>query len=109
MPAYINRERLMAFPIRRDNYDMEHGDTHFINGVETVMEYAESLPAEDVAPVIHARWVHKVRKVYHEDGSYTLALDGYCSACEWWIAEGMDSPFCPRCGARMDGTCIDQP
>ena len=32
------------FPIRRDRYDREHGDEHFINGIETVIEYVEYMP-----------------------------------------------------------------
>ena len=32
------------FPIRCDRYDREHGDEHFINGIETVIEYVEYMP-----------------------------------------------------------------
>lgn len=52
MAEYIDREELMKFPIRRDHYDKEHGNEHFIYGIETVLEYAENLPAADVAPVV---------------------------------------------------------
>lgn len=55
MAEYIDREELMKFPIRRDHYDRENGNEHFINGIETVLEYAENLAAADVAPVVH--WV----------------------------------------------------
>lgn len=55
MAEYIDREGLMKFPIRRDHCDKAHANEHFINGIETVLEYAESLPAADVAPVVH--WV----------------------------------------------------
>ena len=48
MAKYINLEELMKFPIRRNHYDKEHGNEHFIYGIETVLEYAESLPASDV-------------------------------------------------------------
>jgi hypothetical protein len=53
MTEYIKREELMEFPIRRNHYDRENGNKHFINGIETVLEYAENLPAADVAPVVH--------------------------------------------------------
>lgn len=36
---YISRKALLEYPIRREHYDKEHGDAHFINGVESVMEY----------------------------------------------------------------------
>lgn len=44
MPDYIKRESILKFPIRRSHHD-EHADPHFINGIETVMEYIETLPA----------------------------------------------------------------
>lgn len=45
----------MQFPIRRDHYDRENGNEHFINGIESVLEYAENLPAADVAPVVRCK------------------------------------------------------
>lgn len=57
MADYIDREMLMKFSIRRNHCDKEHANEHFINGIETVMEYAENLPAADVEPVRHGRWV----------------------------------------------------
>lgn len=47
---YIKLEELQKFPIRKDHYDKEHGNEHFIYGVETVFEYAEYLPTYDVVP-----------------------------------------------------------
>ena len=55
MAEYIERGALMQFPIRRDHYDRENGNEHFINGIETVLEYAENLPAADVAPVVRCK------------------------------------------------------
>lgn len=52
---YIDREVLMSFPIRKNHYDEEHGNEHFINGIETVFEYAESLPAADVVEVVRCK------------------------------------------------------
>lgn len=55
MAEYIERGALMQFPIRRDHYDRENGNEHFINGIETVLEYAKNLPAADVAPVVRCK------------------------------------------------------
>jgi len=55
MADYISREALMQFPIRRNHYDREHGNEHFINGIESVLEYAENLPAADVEPVTRCK------------------------------------------------------
>lgn len=94
MAEYIERETLMKFPIRRDHCDKEHANEHFINGIETVMEYAENLPAADVEPVRHGRW-------NIQDGTKTRRV---CSVC------GFDGPeyvkfygYCPNCGAKMNG------
>lgn len=108
--SYISREKLLAFPLRRNgkHLDKKHANPHFVNGIETVLEYAEALPAENVKPVIHAQWKHCPRKVFAQDGSYSLVMDTTCSACNWKIAEGMDSPFCPGCGARMDADIISK-
>ena len=57
---------------------------------------ADSIPAADVAPVVHGRWAH-------------LGGDEWCcSACGFVITtEGSwDKPtkkYCEDCGARMDG------
>ena len=90
MAEYIERAELMKFPIRIDHYDKEHGNVNFVYGVETVLEYAKNIPAADVAPVVHGRW---------KQGAYHF----YCSEC---FVECRDKvPYCPNCGARMDGEC----
>lgn len=40
----IDLDELKKFPIRRDNYDKEHGDENYILGIEAVLEYASELP-----------------------------------------------------------------
>lgn len=55
MAEYIERGAFMQFPIRRDHYDRKNGNKHFINGIETVLEYAEQLPTVDAVPVVRCR------------------------------------------------------
>lgn len=64
--AYIKLEDLQRFPIRGNHYDKEHGSEHFVNGVETVLEYAEFLPKyeEGLCP----QWI-SVDERLPEDGS----------------------------------------
>ena len=58
-------------------------------------EMVESLPAADIAPVRHGRWI---------DG------DPYCPICRKDKFRGLDADvwsdwkpdYCPNCGARMD-------
>ena len=96
MAKYINLEELMKFPIRQNHYDKEHGNEDFICGIETVLEYAESLPAADVAPVVHAHWIHEKA----EDG-FDLWKCSHCGA-----GTNQDPKdillYCFRCGAKMD-------
>ena len=94
MAENIERGALMQFPIRRDHYDRKNGNKHFINGIESVLEYAENLPAADVAPVVHGRWDNM-------DGYKTRKV---CSECGWDVPEyGKFYSYCPNCGAKMDG------
>lgn len=95
MAEYIEREAIMEFPIRKDRCDKEHANEHFIFGIESVLEYVENLPAADVAPVVHGRWVTHYR-------SGTTVAEGYVSTCcDMW--SNRKSDYCPHCGARMDG------
>ena len=94
MAKYIKLEDLMKFPIRLDHYDKEHGSKDFIYGIETMLEYAENLPAADVAPVVHGRWES------NSDRPDTLI----CSVCKCGFDMWKHDPhnFCPNCGAKMD-------
>ena len=98
MAEYINRESIMKFPIRKDHCDKEHANEHFINGIESVLEYAENLPAADVAPVVHGRWVRHTMIPYFVDCS--VCKDVYVD--EEWLRDGKWG-YCPNCGAKMDG------
>lgn len=78
MAEYIERGALMQFPIRRDHYDRENGNEHFINGIETVLEYAKNLPAADVAPVVRCRDCRKF-KTY----GCRMVASGYDDFCSY--------------------------
>ena len=102
MGDYIERTAILKFPIRKNHCDKEHANEHFINGIETVLEYAENLPAADAAPVVHGRW----------EGSTDdwLGTDVYtCTKCResYVLVEGTPKQnlwhYCPNCGAKMDG------
>lgn len=53
------------------------------------------MPAADVAPVVHGKWIRKV-----ENDGYAMSL---CSACNFPVHIYLgESKFCPSCGAKMD-------
>lgn len=100
MAEYIEREELMKFPIRRNHYDKEHGNEHFINGIETVLEYAENLPAADVEPVVRCREC----KYSYEDISGRCCSHGPCT--DWVV---LDDFFCSQGERRADnGKAVDK-
>ena len=109
MAEYIERGALMQFPIRRDHYDRKNGNRHFINGIETVLEYAENLQAADVAPVVHGRWIKKWD--LYDKGFYISRKEWYtCSNCgmktnykDESFEKEVGYNYCPNCGAKMDG------
>ena len=52
----------------------------------------KSVPAADVAPVVHAHWI-----TAEDDDFWT------CSNCKKFIHKNCAKGYCPKCGARMDG------
>lgn len=59
---------------------------------EEFAEYLYELPAADVAPAVHARWI--------DDGSGIII----CPECErGYNLHAKYTHYCPNCGANMDG------
>ena len=52
MSDLISRQAVLDYPIRLDHYDEEHGNRHFVLGIESVMEYVEYLPSADAVEVV---------------------------------------------------------
>ena len=90
MAEFIKREAVIDLITRR--YENPEICTQEIN----------SIPAADVAPVVHGRWIHS----RYEDCSEQFELVK-CSQCNH-EAYAMaiyvhDGNYCPNCGAKMDG------
>lgn len=83
----IDGDKLQEFPIRANHCDKEHANTHFINGIESVMEYAEQLPTVDAEVVV------RCKDCKHEFG-------GSCIICGFQKRKPED--FCSY-GERKDG------
>ncbi len=90
MAEYIEREKVLskAAPVEGCFSDM-------ISAYDVIM-----LPAADVAPVRHGRWVQVIVHVEFEDG-FVDRVEEYCSACHE-PNERRCTYFCHNCGAKMD-------
>lgn len=97
MAEYIERTAVFE---QFDNADADVCETDDFGGVDygfgmkNIKELINAIPAADVAPVVHGVWVC-VNKID--------PISGYrCSKCRRRV--GFDlTPYCPNCGAKMDG------
>lgn len=95
----------------------DDGSVGKIEDLREMLDELESIPAADVEPVKHGRWIYKNRhRIRYErvtgvddlgiEHTITVCVDvngdePYCSECNAAAAESfMD--YCPRCGAKMD-------
>ena len=68
---------------------------YLFNITQRIFDIISEIPAADVAPVVHGRWVTHYR-------SGTPVAEGYVSTCcDMW--NNRKSDYCPNCGAKMDG------
>lgn len=87
MAEYIPREALVH---RLKN-------PYLFNITQRIFEIISEIPAANVAPVVHGRWVHDGRRI--ESG-----IDWcHCSECGKSDNFCTRTNYCPNCGAKMDG------
>ena len=91
MAEYIKKEEI--------EQKIQDGPNNLVLGHDAIeiLGMIYEMPSADVAPVRHGRW-----------------LDGKCTVCGWeepdvgtwdgYDAEAwIETPYCPHCGALMDG------
>ena len=101
MAEYIKRESAIAY-IREQSEECQKafedlgGESGiYADAYNDLAEDFYSIPAADVAPVVHGWW----------------NADETCSVCKEKSTEGLDAvkwdywfpDYCPHCGAKMDG------
>ena len=74
----IDGDKLQEFPIRANHCDKEHANEHFLNGIETVLEYAAQLPTVDAEVVVRCRDCRKF-KTY----GCRMVASGYDDFCSY--------------------------
>ena len=98
MDEYIKRE--MALEAIDEYFRTTNPDDDEQIGVLKSRRIIRTLPAADVAPVRHGRWIeHKhFRHDHYIDSTYE------CSECN--VEEPLTSDYCPNCGAKMNEEVI---
>lgn len=65
------------------------------------MQAIDELPSADVAPVVHAHWVHDFIDANCNCG-VEIHCGWVCSNCNWYAKMESKTNYCPDCGAKMD-------
>ena len=102
---YISRKAAIAY-IREQSEECQKafeelgGESGiYADAYNDLAEDFHSIPAADVAPVVHGRWEYDLPTI----NTYGQLR---CSICNWWTLDpSVDSSYsyCPNCGAKMDG------
>ena len=105
MAEYIEREAVEKFI--EDVLNNQDVAKRFGHDAIEIMAEVHYMPAADVAPVVHGRWIRPHWKNNH-----------YCCDCSECGGEAMHRdyqwhkngvyPICPNCGAKMDGGDNDE-
>ena len=72
------------------------------SAMEDAQIIIESVPAADVAPVVHAEWEKNIPPTISTGDMNAYYSVGFvCSVCGRGVL--MEFNYCPFCGSRMDG------
>ena len=108
MAEYIEKTQLLEKLKHRVSTDDDSKfATGFIKGTNEALgiieEWIASIPAADVAPVVHGKW--KATGTFKvADYNYTV-VEQRCSACGHCsirFKNKAESNYCPKCGAKID-------
>ena len=96
MADYIDREAVLIKLMQ---------DVRSAKSVHAIM----GMPAADVEPVLHGKWIpigeRKLIRIYGEFDvpQSETKMEYSCSTDGCWVQTTYRYPFCPGCGAKMDG------
>lgn len=68
--------------------DREHGDPHFLNGIETAREIVEQAPTVDAAPVVRCRSCRHYNTECCCEGFGWCHRRDFGTYDEWYCADG---------------------
>ena len=97
MSEYIERQALLdAVPTAEEDKQIS-----LYGAVADFIIKVNTIPAADVAPVVHGRWIR-----FKEPDSETGYIHMRCSVCTAYWSDPSHADhfrYCPNCGAKMDG------
>ena len=112
MAEYIKREAAIAIieekqkelcPVGRYGRGYVYGsDREKYDAWDEIIDALENIPAADVAPVVHGRWIHDGCRI---EGGIDWC---HCSGCGKSDNFCARTNYCPKCGAKMDGGDSDE-
>ncbi len=94
MAEYIDREALLAH--LRECKETSTGSGLTAAVITAIQSFVEGMPAADVAPVVHGRWIRRRSSWYCSNCG-----KGYKIACG--VVPASTYNCCPVCRANMDG------
>ena len=98
MTDYIDREQAL-YELRNNSipvFDV-HGRMAVVGDYIAVLN---SVPAADVAEVVHGKWEERGVPVPYDVGGLNKIITTCCSVCGQGGEKGMH--YCPNCGAKME-------
>lgn len=92
MAEYIDREEVMRA--------VQHA---WSKGLEP-SQYIEIIPAADVSPVVHGRWIEQEAPIGEIFYTCSVCKDAFYIEMPGDVAKDLFLyTYCPSCGAKMDG------
>ena len=102
MAEYIERSAVLQNKTTMTEYD-EGGWDAPVSVVR--VEDIEAIPAADVAPVVHGRWVMTIYTTTSKRRRIISNKKFACSECGYGNGR-KQSNYCPNCGAKMDAELL---
>lgn len=111
MAEYIEKDEALAIienkqreicPMGRYSRNSVYGsDRETFDDWQEILDEIDAIPAADVAPVRHGRWLTWEEQFPAHIPSKKSGLGVFCSTCHKHADNMYD--YCPNCGAKMDG------
>lgn len=109
MDGYIERKKAIELIQPHVKPQTVYGE-EYLQAIEHVTDILTLMPAADVQPVKHGKWIaenqDKKRSIYSVNRGYADRFT--CSNCNnytytYTLMKVCEYDYCPNCGARMDG------